>query len=166
MLGRSFAIGCALIALTISPALAAKDAFLDHMSGAWVLTGTIGKAATVHDVTAAWVLNDQYLRLTEISREKDADGKPQYTAEVLLAFDPAKQRYVCFWFDNTVVAGTSDGGAAVRSGDSLPILFKSPDGDFLNTMTYDAGAASWRWDMDNVVKGERKPFARLVLKRP
>ncbi|GAA0538928.1 hypothetical protein FHS83_003640 [Rhizomicrobium palustre] len=166
MLRRSLAIACALVALLVSPAFAAKDALLDHLAGSWVLTGTIGKEATTHDVKAEWVLNDQYLRLSEISREKDAAGKPQYAAEVLLAYDPAKKHYVCFWFDNTVVAATTDGGSATRDGDKLPFVFKSASGDFFNTMTYDAKAGSWTWAMDGEDKGVRQPFARLTLKRP
>jgi len=161
-------IAAALIAFCVSaPSRAAeKEAFLDHLSGNWVVTGTIAKAATTHDVKAEWVLQNHYLRLTEISREKDAAGKPQYEAEVLLAFDPAKQHFVCVWFDNTVIAGTADGGSAVREGDSLPFVFKSPAGDFFNTMTYDAKADSWHWAMAGEVNGERKPFAELTLKRP
>jgi len=165
MLVRRLVASLAFLVLGAVPSLAADDAFLDHLSGTWVVTGTIGKAATTHDVKAEWILNRQYLRLSEISREKDASGRPQYNAEVLIAFDPAKQQYVCFWFDNTVVAATTDGGSAVREGDSLPFVFKSPDGDFFNTMTYDVKADSWTWAMDGDVKGERKVFARLVLKR-
>lgn len=166
MLHRGFSAAVALLVLSVTPAVAARDAFLDKLARNWVLTGTIGKAATTHDVKAEWVLNDQYLRLTEISREKDKAGKPQYTAEVLLAFDPAKQDYVCFWFDNTVVAGTADGGSTAREGDSLPFIFKGADGNFFNTMTYNAKDGTWTWAMDGEVKGERKPFARLTLKRP
>lgn len=166
MLRRSLAIGSLLIAFSMSPALAAKDALLDHLAGSWVLTGTIGKAATTHDVNAEWALNDTYLRLSEISREKDASGKPQYTAEVLIAYDPAQKQYVCFWFDNTVVAATTDGGSARRDGDTLPFVFKSTSGVFFNTMTYDAKADSWSWAMDGEDKGVRQPFARLTLKRP
>ncbi len=161
-------IAATLVVFCVSvPSFAAdKEPFLDRLSGDWVMTGTIGKAATTHDIKAIWVLQNQYLRLSEISREKDAAGKPQYEAEVLLAFDPSKQHFVCFWFDNSVIAATTDGGSAALEGDSLPFVFKSPDGDFFNTMTYDAKADSWRWAMDGEVKGKRKPFARLLLKRP
>jgi hypothetical protein len=160
------AIATTLVAFLVSlPSLAAdKDAFLDHLSGSWVLSGAIMGQATTHDVKAEWVLQNHYLRLSEISREKK-DAKAQYGAEALLAFDPGKQQFVCFWFDNTVIAATTDGGSAVREGDSLPFVFKSADGDFFNTMTYDAKADSWSWAMDGEVKGERKPFARLTLKR-
>jgi hypothetical protein len=166
MLRRSLAIACALVALLVSPAFAAKDALLDHLAGSWVMTGTIDNAATTHDIKGEWVVNDTYLRLSEVSREKDASGKPQYAAEVLLAYDPAKKQYVCFWFDNTGIASASNGGVAQRDGDKLPFVFKSTSGDFFNTMTYDAHSNSWSWAMDGEVKGKLEPFARLSLKRP
>jgi hypothetical protein len=131
-----------------------------------VLTGAIMGQATTHDVKAEWVLQNQYLRLTEISREKDATGKPQYEAEVLLAYDPAKKQYVCFWFDNSVIAGTADGGATKRVGDQLPFVFKSADGDFRNTMTFDAKVDRWSWVMESEHNDKTSPFAKLVLQRP
>lgn len=51
---------------------------LEHMTGHWVLRGTIAKKPTVHDVDAAWVAQHRYLQIHEVSREKNADGQPQY----------------------------------------------------------------------------------------
>lgn len=144
---------------------AEKDPFLDHLSGVWVTTGTIEQKATIHDIKAEWVVQNEYLRLTEVSREKDAAGKPQYEAEVLIGYDPAKQRYVCFWFDNTGIASPNAGGIALRTGDALPFIFKSAGGDFRNTMTYDAKSDSWTWLMAGEQNGKLVPFAELALKR-
>ena len=142
-----------------------KDALLDHMAGQWVLTGAIAGRQTTHDVDAAWVLQDHYIRLHEVSREKDAEGRPQYEAEVLIGFDPAKSRHVCFWFDITGVAGPGSGAAAQRRGDTLPFVFKSPDGDFHTTFVYDAKTDKWQWQMDSERKGKFEPFARVTLTR-
>ena len=45
---------------------------LDHLTGHWVLQGTIAGKQTTHDVEAEWLLKREYLRLQEVAREKDA----------------------------------------------------------------------------------------------
>jgi hypothetical protein len=166
-MNRIIRIAAAAIFLLSAPSWAAdKDTFLDHLSGSWLLTGTIANQETTHDVTAEWIVQNTYLRLTEVSRELDKAGKPQYEAEVILGYDKAKQRYVCFWFDNTGVAGPSSGGVAKRQGDMLPFAFKSPDNDFRNTFAYDAKADTWTWHMDLQEGGRKLPFARVTLVRP
>ncbi len=144
---------------------AAKDALLDHMTGHWILTGTIGGQKTTHDIDARWILQNTYVQIHETSREKDASGKPQYEAEVLIGYDAAKARYVCFWYDITGVASPDAGGIARRDGDRLPFVFKSPAGDFHTTFTYQPAPDSWTWDMDGEQGGKLVPFARVALKR-
>jgi len=158
-----------LVALTLGSGTALaenpKDALLDHMAGRWVLRGTIEGRQTTHDIHAKWILHDHYIRLTEVSREKNSSGKPQYEAEVLLGYDAAKMRYVCFWFDNTGVASPGSGGIAQRQGDTLPFVFKNPEGDFQTTMAYDAKVNTWQWRMDMEQGGKLEPFARVTLTR-
>ncbi len=148
-----------------APSFAAdKDPLLDHLAGKWVLTGTIENQATTHDVVGQWILQDTYLRLTEIAREKDAHGKPLYEAEVLIAYDAAKQRYVCFWYDITAIAGPdAGGGVATREGDRLPFLFKIGGVPFHTTFTYQAASDRWTWAMDGEDKGKLVPFARMTM---
>lgn len=157
--GAVFALGSLSFA-------AGKDPLLDHMTGRWVLSGTIEGKKTVHDVAAQWVLQGTYVLLHETAREKDAAGKPEYEAEVLLAYDAAKSRYVCFWYDTEgVAAPDAQGGVAVRAGDTLPFLFKTPQGDFHTTFVYQAKTDIWTWAMDGDNKGKLVPFARVTLKR-
>jgi hypothetical protein len=47
-----------------------------HLSGNWVLRGTIGGRPTTHGVEACWVLRHEYLQIHEVSREKEASGEP------------------------------------------------------------------------------------------
>ena len=156
-------------ALTLSTGAARaeqpKDALLGHLTGQWVLKGTIAGQQTTHDVDAAWVLQDHYVRLREVSREKDAKGRPQYEAIVLVGHDAAQSRYVCFWFDVTGVASPDTGGTAQRVGQTLPFVFKSSQGDFHTTFVYDAKADRWQWRMDAEQKGKLEPFARVTLTR-
>jgi hypothetical protein len=159
-----FAVAAALFAAA-GHAETVKDPLLDHMTGQWVLTGTIAGQQTTHDIAAEWVLQNTYVRLIEVSREKDAAGNPQYEAEVLVGYDAAKKRYVCFWFDITGIASPNTGATAVRDGDSLPFLFKIGASDFHTTFTWQAKSASWSWTMDGEEGGKLQPFARVTLKR-
>jgi len=156
----------AALATTAAYAGPPKDSLLDHMTGHWVLAGTIDGKKTVHDIDAQWTLQGTYLRLTEMAREKDASGKPKYEAEVLIAYDAAKSHYVCFWYDTEGVAPfDAQGGVAVRRGDTLPFLFRTRQGNFHTTFTYQSKTDTWTWAMDGEVKGKLVPFARVVLKK-
>jgi hypothetical protein len=53
---------------------------LNHLAGNWVLEGVLGKSQVTHDITAEWILNHEYLRLHEVSREKNKNGDPAYEA--------------------------------------------------------------------------------------
>src|SRR5262245_65455104 len=75
-------------------------ALLDKMAGHWVLTGTIAKKQTTHDVDVDWILKREYIRIHEVSREKDAAGGPAYEAWIYLVWDAAKSEYAILWLDN------------------------------------------------------------------
>jgi len=149
---------------------AADHAFLEGLGGSWILRGTLAHKVTTHDVTAAWILDGLYLQLHETSRERDARGKPQYEAVVLLGIDPATGEYQCLWLDSTGGGGLTPAafGRGKRVGDSIPFLFRDPDGtiSFSNTFAYDTAAQAWTWELDNVGKdGARAPFGRVRLTR-
>jgi hypothetical protein len=163
---RRFAVIAAAL-LFASPAVAAdRDALLDSMTGRWVLSGTIDNQQTTHDITAAWILQNTYIRLSEVSRERDSAGKPLYEAEVLIGYDAAKHRYVCFWYDITAIAAPEQGGGvATRNGDSLPFLFNIGGAPFHTTFTWHADNSTWTWTMDGEDHGRLVPFARVRLER-
>ncbi|HEY6971813.1 MAG TPA: DUF1579 family protein [Candidatus Angelobacter sp.] len=143
-----------------------QDSLLDSLVGKWVLTGTVGNTPTTHDVEIRWVLNHQFVQIHEVSREKRAgsQAEPQYEAIVLLGWDANKKQYVVYWTD-VYGGGFSVRGYAAKMTSSIPIVFKSDDGNFYNTMDYDQSAGTWRWTMDNEKNGVKEPFARLTLKR-
>ena len=159
------AVISAALTLNSGAALAEKDALLDHMAGQWVLQGTIAGSQTTHDINVDWVLGNEYVRLHEVSREKDSQGKPRYEAIVLVGYDQTKSRYVCFWFDVTGIASPNSGGAAQREGDTLPFIFKSSQGDFYTSFVYDSKHDTWQWRMDAEQNGALQPFARVTLSR-
>lgn len=73
---------------------------LDHLTGSWMLQGTIAGKRTTHDVQATWVLNSEYMQLHEISREKNTSGNAAYEAIVYIGWDVKAQQYACLWLDS------------------------------------------------------------------
>lgn len=141
------------------------DALLDGLIGKWVLTGTIAHRQIIHDVTATWVLNHQYVELQEVSRDKNANGDPFYTARVYIGWDQPTARYVCVWLDDYGDISTQSLGHAPRGGDSIAFVFQDvgDSGKFHTTFAYDAPHHRWTMDMDNELNGKLSPFARTVL---
>lgn len=140
---------------------------LERLVGRWVLEGTIAGKTTTHDVVASWVLNGQYVQLHEVSRERDAQGRPAYEALVYLTWEPSRGEYSCLWLDSTSNVGLSNGvlGRAKPSGDEIRLLFRFADGStFHTTFAYDRKADTWQWKMEGEEKGQLVPFARVMLR--
>lgn len=162
--GLAGAIGTVAWAETSRP----PGELLERLAGTWVLEGTIDGKATTHDVVGSLVLNQQYVQLHEVSRERDAQGRPSYEALVYLTWERSRGEYSCQWLDSTGNSGLSNGVTchAKPSGDELRLLFKYPVGTaFHTTFAYDRTADTWQWRMDGEEKGQLKPFARLVMRR-
>ena len=169
---RSIFIALTLVwtGMSVASAQATKPPteLLERMTGRWVLEGTIAGKTTTHDVDVNWVLNGQYVQLHEVSRERDAQGRPAYEAIVYLTWEPSRGEYSCLWLDSTSNVGLSNGvlGRAKPSGDELRLLFKYGDGNtFHTTFSYDRKADTWQWKMDGEEKGQLVPFARVTLRR-
>lgn len=161
---------CAATTRAASPApKAGDDPWLSRLVGHWVLEGRIAGKDTTHDVDAEWVLNHLYVRLHEVSREKDSRGRLAYEAIVYVTWFPAADEYTVMWLDNTGSGGfAAEGtGHAKPEGRSLPFAFKDAKGrvTFRNTFAYDATSDTWAWLMDNVDEGVARPFGRVKLSR-
>ena len=146
----------------------APAALLDHLTGTWILRGTIAGKQTTHDVQAAWVLNHEYIQLHETSREKNAGGGPAYDAIVYIGWDSKERHYTCLWLDSTSGEGLSLEviGRANPAGDSIPFVFTvSATDQIRTTFSYDKVGDSWQWLIDNVVNGQTKRFANVTLNR-
>ncbi len=140
---------------------------LDHLAGKWVLQGTIAGQATTHEVSAEWVLQHHYLRIHEISREKNGKGDAQYEATIFVAWNEPTKQYACVWLDDYGGLTSASIGVASPKQDELAFVFKDEKGavSFNNDFVYDAKAGTWEWRMDNIVDGVAKPFARVKLTR-
>lgn len=160
-----------LLGLAAAPASAQSlpaDSVFQHLVGTWVLQGTIAGQATTHDVTYEWMLGQEYVRMHEVSRERNADGTPAYEAVVLFGRDPQTGEYACLWLDNTGATAFDPAGVGRGrvAGDSLPFVFRySATTGFHNTLVYRGATDSWEWHLDNDSAGVRRPFARVTLTR-
>ncbi len=141
------------------------DELLGHFQGAWVLQGTIAGKETTHDVSNDWVLGHQYLRIHEVSRDKNGKGEPVYEAMVFVGWDQATSRYFAIWLDVWGGFSKATVGYAPRSGDEIRFLFNDGKSDFHTTFLYDRKADTWEWRMDAEDNGKLKPFARVKLSR-
>ncbi len=174
MLHRMTGLLAAFVLTLCTPAAAtAQDSgnapapeLLGKLVGRWVLTGTIAGGNTVHDVRAEWVLQGKYMRISEASRERDANGQPQYEATIYVGW--LRDRYVCIWLDNTEVASGDVTCSAAPAPDSIPFEFRDRQGalSFVNRFVYHADDDSWEWQMDNIRDGRPVPFGRVRLRRP
>jgi hypothetical protein len=141
------------------------DQLLDHFTGNWVLQGTIMGKENTHDITAEWVLGHQYLRIHEVSREKNAQGLPDYEANAYVGWNQPAGEYACVWLDTLGGIAPESIGHAKRAGNEIHFLFKGKDGVFHTRFIYHPETRNWEWRMDSEEKGTTKPFARVKLTR-
>jgi hypothetical protein len=164
----------ALLLTTSFPASAQqptqKDPLLDRLTGTWTLQGAIAGHETAHDIESEWVLN-HYLRLHEISREKNAQGQPAYEAIVFIEWDESSTQYKCLWLDSTAGGGLSAPIAPGKRGnDEITFWFrdnndKDNGSGVHTTFAYNKATNTWTWLIDNESAGKRTPFARVKLTR-
>ena len=145
-----------------------QDELLDHMSGDWVMRGTIGGNQVTHDLVAGWVLGHQYLRFHEVARELDGEGVPAYEAIVFLGWNEALGRYTCFWLDVTGSGAQFPEGTgyAEPAEDELAFVFNTGDDSAIHTtFTYDRESDVWHWLIDIERGAQHSNFAQVSLTR-
>ena len=165
---RTLALGTLISFCALAQPTGFQDSLLDRMAGKWVLEGTIAGRNTTHDIVSEWVLGHHYMRIQEVSRDKDAKNKPAYDATIFIGRDPRSGEYRCLWLDNTGPWDfTSQGiGRAKRVGDTIPFRFGSDDGSSIHTtFSYDRNDDTWQWSIDNETGGKTRAFARVRLTR-
>jgi hypothetical protein len=140
---------------------------LKRLVGNWVLKGELAGKQTVHDVLASWVLNDRYVRLDEVSRDLDGHGRSAYEASIYIGWESHTRTYTCIWLDSTAVDAGGGSCAARPVPNQFPFLFMDKAGTviFANTFVYNPSTDQWEWQLDEVSKGKRAPFGRVVLSR-
>jgi hypothetical protein len=150
---------------TFAQQVPVNSSLLDHLVGKWVLQGKIAGHDTTHDVNAEWVLEHHYLRIHEVSRQKNGKGEPQYEATIFIGWNESTKQYACVWLDVLGGLTIESIGVASQNEDELPFVFKNEKGAFTfkNDFVYDSKTDTWDWRMDNVADGVAKPFGRVKL---
>ena len=141
---------------------------LNHLTGKWVLKGTIAGKNILHDITAEWVLGHQYIELKETGREKLADGRPSYDAIVFICYNKKLNRYDCLWLDNT--ATTDFDAKAIAHGicktNTIALLFKTGSKSLFHTMlTFTPNENKWHWKMESDENGKIEVFADAQMSK-
>jgi len=144
-----------------SAATGLKDDFLDALVGRWRLSGTMVDGPVENDLSARWVLGHQFVEMHWI----DVKRPPEYEAQVLIGWDPARREYVAHWCD-TFGGGYSAVGRGARVGQRVEFRFDYPSGPFFNTFTHDPIANSWTFRGENgKPDGSRTLFMEEVARR-
>lgn len=166
------ALGMALTVVSAHASTPAEEGgqaqeLLGRLVGRWVMTGTMGRRSTVHDVEGAWALQHHYVRLIETSRERGDNGLPKYEATIFIGWVEAAHHYICIWLDNTDVASGDISCFASEAPNSIPFEFRDSHGalTITNTFTFHPASDTWDWRIDNVRDGVAEPFARVSLHR-
>jgi len=137
------------------------DAFLANLAGHWDITRKIRGTIVRNRLDSHWVLQHRFLELHMV----DVARPPKYEAIVLIGYDRRRDRYVAHWTD-TYGAGYSGVGYGRRVGDSVDFAFRSDDGTFHNTFTWNPAERTWRSRMESEGKdGARAFFAEDLLRR-
>lgn len=160
---------CPLLVSAKDAAVPEQEALMDDMVGEWLMTGTVNGERVIHDVQAEWILGRRYVRIHEVSRERDEYGGLAYEAWIHLAWDSQNAKYVVMWLDNTATTNFAEEGVGhgKRDGDRIPFVWRLADGSGIrNTFEYDREDDTWSWAIDNVGdSGAISVFARLHLER-
>jgi hypothetical protein len=145
------------------------EALMGDMIGEWLMTGTIAGDRVTHDVYAEWILGRRYVRIHEVSRERDEDGRLAYEAWIHIAWDTENANYVVMWLDNTATTNFAEEGVGhgKPDGDRIPFVWSLADGSGIrNTFEYDREGDTWSWTINNVSdSGRASTFAELRLER-
>jgi hypothetical protein len=159
---------CFVIAVSLPGQQTPEDPLqlLNRLAGDWVLEGILGGKQVKHDVTAEWILNHEYLRLHEVSRDRTESGDAAYEAIILFSWDTKASEYRCLWLDNTDGGGLSVPIArAKQSGESIQIAFPAPYESLHTAFKYDKRTDTWQLLIDDLKDGRPHRFGDAVLRR-
>lgn len=167
MIRKGFLLVALFSAVAFAQQASLNSPLLDHLAGHWVLKGAIARQQVTHDVDAEWTLDYHYLRIHEVSRDKNAQGKPTYEALVFVGWNEQPKQYACVWLDVFGGLATESIGVATPKENEIPFVFKDDKGsvNLTNDFVYHAASDVWEWRIDNIDKGTPSPFARVQLTR-
>jgi len=143
-----------------------KDDLVDHMAGAWTLTGQVMGRDAHHDAQAEWVLNHQFLRIHERTAVSAPASERRYEAIWFLGYDSVSERYVLHLLDVFGGRYSETLGYGTRDGNAIRFVFEYPDGAFHTTYRWSPETGAWQWLLEQKDKeGKWTTFADFKLRR-
>jgi len=137
---------------------------VNQLAGSWKLEGTVMGSQAHHDVQADWVLNRQFLRITEKTSPGAPANERPYDSIWYLGYDAVSERYVLHLMDTFGGRFSETLGYGTREGNEIRFVFEYPDGPFHNTYRWNPEEKSWQWQMEQKDKdGKWSSFADLKL---
>ncbi len=159
------AVGLVLIAAATVHAQTPADrdnAFLDALTGNWVMTGTTMGKPVKFSLHGERALAGGFVRLAL----RDTKSPSQYQADVYVGYDAKKNDYVAHWLDQFGAAGARVVADGHRNDETLILVFPYDDGAFRDTFTFDPAVRTWDWLLETQAKsGTWSTFARYGLVR-
>ena len=135
------------------------DDLLDHMVGKWDVSATVHGQKFTLDREAEWVLNHQYLRIYEKSREIIPWLKVPFERTIFIGYNHRSERYLVY--ELTVHGG--DGPIepegftyGVRTGNELKMVLKGPEIVIYQTLTWEPASESWHFQGRRVIEGKEQ----------
>ena len=137
------------------------DDLLNHLVGKWNVTGTVHGNASRQIIEANWVLNHQFLRVTERTIENVEGETYPYEGVYYVGYDKTGNRYVVHLM--SVWGADADAlGIGRRIDNTIRVVFPYNYGSIANDFIWQPESLQWRI----LIKGEKsneQPYVDLVL---
>jgi hypothetical protein len=135
------------------------DDLLDHLVGKWDVNATVHGQKFTLDREAEWVMNHQYLRIYEKSREVIPWLKVKFERTIYIGYNHRSKRYLVY--ELTVHGG--DGpiepegfSYGVRTGNELKVVLKGPEIVINQWFTWEPASESWHFQGRRVIQGKEQ----------
>ncbi|MBV9480143.1 MAG: hypothetical protein JO249_05245 [Acidobacteria bacterium] len=160
----SLAAASAILQASAVAQAAFNDTLVEHMLGAWKVSGQVMGHRAHHVIEAEWVLKHQFLRLHERTASDAPAAEQPYEAIWFLGYDPISEKYVLHLMDVFGARYSETLGYGIREGNQIRFTFEYPEGPFHTTYSWSPVNNSWQWLMEQKDKeGNWSRFADLTL---
>jgi len=161
--------------LSIAAATAADDtarpgrqadwrAFLQPLTGAWELTGTMGTVELHQRCEGGWILQKNFFRMECRAVSPDRSG---YRAVYIIGYHTEKEQYLFHLFDTFGGDYAETIGRGVLNNNRIVFEFDYPQGAFRNTFVRNKADRDWKMVLrQKNEQGEWELFSEKVLTRP
>lgn len=157
----------ALVSLTMLPVPVAAqrpspDSLLAHLTGHWIMRGTVRGQAETYTMEGAWILAGKFVELHMV----DATHPPAYEARVFVGADTAAGRLIVHWLDAFGAAYSVPAATGMIHGDTLDFTFQYSTGPFRDLFIYRPATRSWYFRLEDTDSaGHPRLFGEYAVTR-